>query len=217
MISFDASGQILGPSPLPSVLGGGDFDPEWSPEGDRLVFTSLRTSRPQIFRMNIDGTNLQRLTSELTYNWEPTWSPDGGKVAFMTTRQGVDEVWTVFSEGGSESRFTLGDSKAAAHPDWSPDGSTILFEKVVGAIPSLMGAPVADGGVREVLVCQSGDLSVQPMSEPAWSPDGQWMAFETWPDGENHNIAIMSSNCSNYQEISTDPAEDFDAAWRPAP
>jgi Tol biopolymer transport system component len=55
------------------------------------------------------------------------------------------------------------------------------------------------------------------MGEPAWSPDGQWIAFETWPDGANHNIAILRASCTDYQDLTTDPALDFDATWRPVP
>jgi Tol biopolymer transport system component len=53
------------------------------------------------------------------------------------------------------------------------------------------------------------------MAEPRWSPDGGWLVFETWPDGKNHNLAILSVSCTNFAELTTDPALDFDPAWRP--
>lgn len=217
LITFDAQGAVVGPSPLPSVLGGGDFDPAWAFEGDQIAFTSLRTSRPQIFVMTVGGAGLKRLTEELTYNWQPAWAPAGDQIAFLTSRQGVDEIWFVPSTGGSGSRFTLGDSKSISNPDWSPDGSMILFDKVIGAIPRLVGAPVAEGGLREIQVCQEGQLAVQPMADPDWSPDGGWVAFETWPDGVNHNIAFMNTNCTGYQDLTSGESIEFDPAWRPAP
>jgi hypothetical protein len=215
LIVFDEADQPSAPEALPSSLGGGDFDPDWALHGDLLAFTSLRTTRPQIFTMDLSGGAPINVNNDLAYNWEPSWSPDGTQIAFLTTRGGVREIWLVPSSSGSETRFIRSDEKDMAHPDWSPDGSTILFEKVVGAIPRLVGAPVAESGLREILVCQEGTLSVQPMSEPAWSPDGGWIAFETWPDGVNHNIAIMTTACSQYSELTDSLALDFDAVWRP--
>jgi Tol biopolymer transport system component len=71
--------------------------------------------------------------------------------------------------------------------------------------------------VREGQVCQEGPLSLQPMGEPAWSPDGSWLVFATWPDGVEHKIAVLRPGCSGYQEITQSGGIDFDPAWRPAP
>ena len=215
LISFDASNQPSEPEALPTSLGGGDFDPDFARHEDLLAFVSLRTSRPQVFTMDLGGGAPVNLNDDLAYNWEPSWSPDGSQVAFVTSRGGTREVWLMPADGFSESTFTRGSDTELAHPDWSPDGSLILFEKTIGTIPRLVGAPVAESGLREILVCQEGELAVQPMAEPAWSPDGAWIAFETWPDGEDHNIAIMTAACNEYRELTNKPAFDFDAAWRP--
>ncbi|MEE9514215.1 MAG: FHA domain-containing protein [Anaerolineales bacterium] len=215
VMNVDPQGVTSEPSLLIATLGGGDYDPDWSYDGLRLAFTSWRTGRPQIFTIGVDGKGLRNVNDDLAFNWAPSWAPDGSQLAILTGRGGQEEIWLVPDDGGEEKRYTHSDGKAIARPDWSPDGVTILFEKVVGNIPRVIAAPVADGGVREIQVCQEGRISLQPMGEPTWSPDGQWIAFETWPDGVNHNIAIMRSSCTEYQELTTDPALDFDAAWRP--
>lgn len=66
-----------------------DNDPEWSPDGTKIVFKSTRNTqidaREEIYVMNSDGTNVQRLTT--TTSWEsdhdPSWNPDSSTVAFM--------------------------------------------------------------------------------------------------------------------------------------
>lgn len=215
LITFDEADQLSEPEALPTSLGGGDFDPDFALHEDLLAFTSLRTSRPQVFTMDLSGGAPFNVNDDLAYNWEPSWSPDGTQLSFVTTRGTVLEIWLVPSNAGSETRFIRNNGKDVAHPDWSPDGSTILFEKIIGAIPRLVGAPVADSGLREILVCQEGGLSVQPMAEPSWSPDGSWIAFETWPDGVDHDIAVMTAGCSQYRVLTNSPALDFDAVWRP--
>jgi pSer/pThr/pTyr-binding forkhead associated (FHA) protein len=217
LMEVDPLGNPGSARPLIVTVGGGDYDPAWSHDGSRIAFTSWRTGRPQIFSVKTDGTDLRNHNDDLAYNWAPTWSNDGSQLAFLTGRGGEEEIWTVPAGGGEERRFSRSDGKDVARPDWSPDGSIIVFEKIVGNIPRLIAAPVADGGVREIQVCQAGSLALQPMGEPNWSPDGGWLAFETWPDGVNHEIAVMQSDCNGYQQLSQDPGLDFDAAWRPSP
>ncbi len=217
VMNVDPQGVPSEPILLVVTLGGGDYDPDWSYDGLRLAFTSWRTGRPQIFTIGIDGKGLRNVNDDLAFNWSPSWAPDGSQIAILSGRGGQEEIWLVPDDGGEEKRYTHSDGQDIARPDWSPDGGTVLFEKVIGNIPRLIAISVADGGVREIQVCQEGRLSLQPMGEPAWSPDGQWIAFEAWPDGENHNIAIMRASCTDYQEVTTDLALDFDAAWRPVP
>lgn len=217
IMDVDPEGIPGDSQPLMASLGGGDYDPDWSPDGSRLAFTSQRTGRPQIFHVGVDGQSPVNVNDDLAHNWSPTWSHDGSQIAFLTGRGGAEEIWFVPASGGEEQRFSRSDGKDVAKPDWSPDGATVLYEKVVGSIPRIVAAPVSEGGVRVVQVCQEGALSLQPMGEPAWSPDGTWLAFETWPGGGDHRIGIMQINCSGYEELTIDPGLDFDAAWRPVP
>jgi hypothetical protein len=216
LLQVGAREAVSEPAPLISTLTVGDYDPAWSPNGSEIAFTSLRTGRPQIFVAAADGTGERNLNNDLAYNWSPSWSPDGSQIAFLSGRGGQEEIWLVPAAGGEEERFTRGDGKNVARPAWSPDGSAIVFEKVVGNIPRLIAAPLADGGLREAQICQEGPLSLQPMGEPAWSADGSWLVFATWPDGVSHRIAILRPGCSGYQELTPTGAVDFDPAWRPA-
>jgi len=216
VMQVGADGAATAPMPLILSLSGGSYDPAWSPDGSKIAFTSQRTGRSQIFVAGADGSNPVNLNNDLAFNWSPTWSPDGEQLAFLTGRSGQEEVWLISSSGGEETRFTRGDGKDIARPSWSPDGATIVFEKVIGNISRLSDAPIADGGVRELQVCQAGALSLQPMGEPGWSPDGMKLTFETWPGGVDHNIAVMNLGCTGYTELTSDDALDFDPAWRPA-
>ena len=54
-----------------------DTEPEWSPDGKYLVFTSDRAGQPQIYRIPVKGGQVQRLTFQGIYNACPRFSPDG--------------------------------------------------------------------------------------------------------------------------------------------
>ena len=56
-----------------------------------------------------------------------------------------------------------------------------------------------------------------PMREATYSPDGFWLAYESWPDGLNHAIYVMTSNGLARQLLTSDSAFEFDPVWRPRP
>jgi TolB protein len=49
--------------------------PSWSPDGERIVFQSYRDGNPEIYRINIDGSDLTRLTNDPAKDFHPAWSP----------------------------------------------------------------------------------------------------------------------------------------------
>src|SRR5579864_3851035 len=59
-----------------------DSDPEWSPDGTKIVFDSNRVGNQQIFVMNADGSGVTRLTNNSSFEENPDWSPDGSKILF---------------------------------------------------------------------------------------------------------------------------------------
>ncbi|MGB2896871.1 MAG: protein kinase [Anaerolineales bacterium] len=216
LVEVDTLGNASEPRQLRTAPGG-DYDPAWDPNGNRIAFTSLRTNRPQIFTMDIDGENLKNLNNDLAYNRLPEWSPTGAQIIFTSSRSGIAELWIMPAQGGDAKKFSAGDTQRDTHAAWSPDGSMVLYQRAVSGLSRLVVAPFVEVGYRVIRICPDGPLAAQPMAEPSWSWDGQWIVFEAWPDGENHNIAIISVTCTNYGEITSDPLWDFDAAWRPSP
>jgi hypothetical protein len=214
LISIDPAGHASDPSPLPSAPGG-DYDPAWAPDGKRISFTSLRDGRPQIFIMDLDGSSLHKLSTVAAYENQSRWSPTGTQLVFSSERGGFQSIWTAPASGGEAKRFSRGEPYEDMSADWSTDGQLIAFERRIGGVSRLVAAEFEDRGLIDFRICPEGARSTQPMSEPSWSPDGRWIAFETWPNGTDHNVGILTLSCTNYAEITTDPAFDFDPAWRP--
>jgi eukaryotic-like serine/threonine-protein kinase len=212
LMSADGSNVRLMPN---TVLG--DFDPAWSPEGDRIAFTSVRTGRPHIFVINLKDNSLQELSDTRHPDFQPTWHPGGKQLAFIR-HMPFPHVWVMSDQGLTEFQFSSSGNVVDLAPVWSPDGEFILYNRsqVEPAIPWLMGKFYADrDNNREFRIPPYGIIDPGPVAGPSISPDGNWIAFESWPDGRNHDIFIMDINGENRRRLTSDPGFDFNPAWKP--
>jgi TolB protein len=118
-----------------------DSYPAISPDGKQIAFVRAfgRIKHDQIahvgiYRMRLDGTHLRKVTLPPTRKAEdgdPQWSPDGKRVVLVrhvfTAKSDKQAIFTVRANGKGLKRVTRFNLRAGDGPDWSPDGSQILF------------------------------------------------------------------------------------------
>lgn len=160
----------------------------WSPDGQRLAFgCRIGDSDPDIWVVDADGQGLVNITADHDgkQDW-PSWSPalgDGStRIAYAQYVNGEPQIWTMKPDGSDPRQVTSG---LDWQPAWSPDGTTIAFQRTAAAIFGDIWLVDADGGNERALVRTT---LAGPQDAPAWSPDGRLVAFgsthETYGSGQ---------------------------------
>jgi dipeptidyl aminopeptidase/acylaminoacyl peptidase len=152
--ALDADGHVTSKAPL---IGSTfrDSDPDYSPDGRRIAFTSGRNGSFGIWVSDSDGTNPRLLFDCGAYvTGSPRWSPDGRRIAFDSrandpAKAGNPSIWTIDVEGGEARRLTTAATGDVA-PSWSHDGRWIYFASTRSGSLEIWKMPAQGGAAVQV-------------------------------------------------------------------
>lgn len=144
--------------------GHGCWPSGWTPDGTQILYYCYLDGFNQLFIMNADGTNQQRLfANEPGWNSIPTMSPDGQSITYASYRSGNYEIFLADMDTSISTQLTSHPAEDW-RPVWVPNGSKILFESQRNGFAQIYWMN-PDGTEQESLI-NMGDYTGQP----AWRP-----------------------------------------------
>jgi dipeptidyl aminopeptidase/acylaminoacyl peptidase len=160
--------------------GGFDIPGEFSPDGQRLVFARWIDDEPVgVFVTELDGSGVVRISPQRLLvddaGFSGSWAPDGSKILFVARRSAEHhkEIWVVDADGSSARRFTISppcggrftDTSSAGcySPDWSPDGSMIVFTR---------SSP--DGGTENIYIVKADGTGLVQVTDGGADDNADW-------------------------------------------
>jgi TolB protein len=187
-----------------------------SPDGHRIVFTSLKGGDLDIYVMNVDGSGLKQLTHQIGYDGGPWWSPDGKQIVYRANhpatptdvkaytdlltqrlvRPNKMDLWLMDADGSNQRQIThLG--AASFGPSWTADGKRIIFSSNHHTDPKL-------GNFDLFLVNPDGTQLEQVTTAPTFdgfpmfSPDGKKIVWASnRHDANPHETNIFVADWVN--------------------
>jgi dipeptidyl aminopeptidase/acylaminoacyl peptidase len=141
-----------------------DREPDFSPDGNKIAFTSTRSGSMEIWVCDADGSNARQITSMGgPFTGYPRWSPDGNTILFGARPEAVASLYVVSATGGTPRRL----SKIPAFwGSWSHDGKWIYFTSYGQSHDFLYRMPASGGDAVQL---------GKGWIDAAESVDGKWV------------------------------------------
>ena len=172
----------------------------------RIVYTCYARLFPQLWIMNLDGSDKREILSNVELNASPSLSPDGSQIAFAGSAKGNTDIYVVQANGGGLRRMTTTRALEAA-PAWSPTGRQILYTSDQAGTPQIYVMDAEGTGARRVTYAGNWN------DEAAWSPDGSKIAFSCRTEGD-FNICLMDLATGQYVQLTSEGSNGH-PCWSP--
>jgi len=187
-----------------------NIQPNWSPDGRSVAYTSFRRGLPNIFVSHIYQGTLDEFpkSPNSKESFQPTWSPDGTQVAFWSTRDGDPELYVSNKDGSNVRRLTTNPGIDES-PTWSPSGAQLAFVSDRTGSPQIYTIGADGLGLRRI---STGDAYAD---RPTWSPLPFNEIAYTARVGPGYDIKVVDLGTGQVRTLTFGEGTNESPAWAP--
>ncbi|MDG2090360.1 MAG: PDZ domain-containing protein [Gammaproteobacteria bacterium] len=178
-----------------------------SPSGKRAIMAA----RGEIFTVPIENGDTRNITqSSNAADRAPIWSPQGDKIAWFSDNNGEFYRLLIADQDGMSEveSISIGESKMAWEPSWSPDGQLIAF------VDDDVRIRVLDINSEEIMTIDVGGNNIERgFNGLTWSPDSNWLAYSKTGSNSFRQIVAWSREENNVSPLTNAFADAFAPSW----
>jgi len=190
---------------------GNVISPSFSPDGSRVLFANRAAEGPtSLWTISATGENADLLYAGPNTIVATDWSPLGDRIAFAMQVDQPDayEIFIMDADGANVRQLTRGLPGIGGSVDWSPDGRYLL----------IYAGPPGDKNIFMIDVAAetAAQLTIGGNNAAcSFSPDGQWIAFNSLRNNDQADIFIMRTDGSDVRQVTNNSEPDWQPQWEP--
>lgn len=184
-----------------------NISPAWSPDGDKLVYTSYVNGFPDIYTVDLSSGHVRQLTENRSTNITPAWSPKGDIIMYTSAKNRDPDLYIINPNTGAERVFSPSFGIDIG-PRFSPDGDAVVFGSERGGNLNIYKQSLK-GGVPQKLTFHG-----YQNDSPDWSPDSTKITFHGRAGGA-YDIYTMNSDGTSLQRLTVGDGNNEHPRWSP--
>lgn len=190
---------------------GNVISPSFSPDGGTILFANRAAEGPtSLWTVENTGKNPRLLYAGPNTIVSADWSPDGNTIAFAMAvdQPNAYEIFLMDTDATNVRQITYGLEGIGGSLDWSPDGKYLL----------IYAGPAGDKDIFRIDVeAETAEQLTNGGNNAAcsYSPDGQWIAFNSLRNNDQADIFIMRADGSSMRQVTDNPEPDWQPQWEP--
>lgn len=208
---FNALGQPAQLTRFSDTIG----RPAWSQCGKQILFTLGSQPQTRLMRIEADSSGSPRPSAVETRGISSPFMTIDHRLVFCKHESHVN-IWAYKLDEARTSAPLINSSGSEGQPNFSSSRNALLFVSDLSGSPEIWEHSIPTGRLTQITALQNSRTG-----NPAWSPDGSWIAFESAVSG-NSEIYVVSSNSyetsirsstESLTRLTSDPGQDLFPSW----